>query len=205
MTQDFDLRNLQIVGDSRTLVDGVGSVREFPYFASSASGNLIYRVTPAQTNQMTWFDRKGRPLRQVGDPMLPASAPMLDPTGSKFVISRWDSADRTNDIFLYTLSPYHMLRLARGPTLNESPAWAADGGRIAYASKRSDHYDLYQASANGDGQQTALLESSESKRPYSWSRDGYLLYGTPGASTSPGSVDAASGPETAPVLDESSE
>ena len=108
---------------------------------------------------------------------------MLSPSGSQFAISRWEASDHLNDLYLYTLSPYRMLRLARGPSLNESPAWTADSARITYASRRGNHYDLYQTDANGDGRQTALLESAESKFPNSWSRDHYLIYGSTGAST----------------------
>ena len=183
MTQDFDVGRLEIVGDPKTLVEGVGSGREFSFFASTST-NLIYRATSTSTSQMRWFDRKGHESGKVGEPMLTASAPMLNPTGSEFVISRWDLADRTNDLFLYTLAPYRMLRLTRGPSLNEFPVWSANGARVVYASKRSDHNDLYQVNANGDGENAALLESAESKFPYSWSRDGYLLYSVVGASRS---------------------
>jgi Tol biopolymer transport system component len=132
---------------------------------------------------MTWFGRDGRAIGDVGEPTPLADPPVLSPDGSQFVISRWEASDHINDLYLYTLSPYRMLRLARGPSLNESPAWMADSARITYASRRGDHYDLYQTDANGDGRQTALLESADSKFPDSWSRDDYLLYGSRGAST----------------------
>jgi Tol biopolymer transport system component len=134
---------------------------------------------------MTWFGRDGRALGVVGEPIPLADAPMLSPDGSEFAISRWEASDHLNDLYLYTLSPYRMLRLARGPSLNESPAWTSDGARITYASRRGNHYDLYQTDANGDGRQTALLESPDSKFPSSWSRDRYLIYGSTGASTGP--------------------
>jgi len=142
IAQDFDVDRLQIVGDPKTLVEGVGSRREFPYFAAAA-GNLVYRATPTQMSQMTWFDRKGRELSQVGEPILAASAPMLNPTGSEFVISRWDSADRNNDLFIYTLyvrafTPATGSGQAIGPRIPIStgganmPRWRADSREIFY-------------------------------------------------------------------------
>jgi serine/threonine protein kinase/Tol biopolymer transport system component len=168
--------------DAAVVAEGVGNTRAYSYFASSLSGSLVYRTTPTPTRQLTWFGRDGRAIADVGEPIPLADPPVLSPSGSQFAISQWEASDHLNDVYLYTLSPYRMLRLARGG-LNESPAWTADGARITYASRRGNHYDLYQADANGDGRQTALLESAESKFPNSWSRDRYLIYGSAGAST----------------------
>jgi hypothetical protein len=183
MAQGFNPSALELRGDAALVAEGVGNTRAYPYFASSLSGSLVYRATPTPTKQMTWFGRDGRAIGDVGEPIPLADPPMLSPNGSQFAISRWEASDHLNDVYLYTLSPYRMLRLARGPSLNESPAWTADSARITYASRRGDHYDLYETDANGDGRQTALLESADSKFPNSWSRDRYLIYGATGAST----------------------
>jgi hypothetical protein len=185
MAQGFNPSALELRGDAALVADGVGNTRAYPYFATSLSGSLVYRATPTPTTQMTWFGRDGRVIGEVGEPIPLGDPPMLDPGGSQFVISRWEASDHLNDLYLYTLSPSRMLRLARGPGLNESPAWTPDGARITYASRRGNHYDLYQTNVNGDGRQTALLESADSKFPNSWSRDHYLLYGSTGASTGP--------------------
>jgi Tol biopolymer transport system component/tRNA A-37 threonylcarbamoyl transferase component Bud32 len=175
MAQNFNTASLEVQGEPAPVAKSVGNTRGFPFFAA-ASGNLIYRSTPALARRMTWFDRSGRQIMQVGDPMILNDPPVLSPSGSQVVVSQYDSIDRINDLWLYTLDPYGSLRLIRGPSLNESPVWSADGRRIAYASYRSGHGDLYQANANGDGQQTPLLESPGDKVPDSWSKDGYLLY-----------------------------
>ena len=183
MAQGFNPSALELRGDAALVAEGVGNTRAYPYFASSLSGSLVYRATPTPTEQMTWFGRDGRAIGDVGEPIPLADPPMLSPSGSQFAISRSEAADHLNDVYLYTLSPYRMLRLARGPSVNESPAWTADSARVTYASRRGNHYDLYQTDANGDGRQTALLESADNKFPNSWSRDHYLIYGSIGAST----------------------
>jgi Tol biopolymer transport system component len=183
MAQRFNPSVLELRGDAALVAAGVGNTRAYPYFASSLSGSLVYRATPTPTKQMTWFGRDGRAIGDVGEPIHLDDPPMLSPSGSQFAVSQWEPSDHLNDVSLYTLSPYRMLRLARGPSVNESPAWTADSTRVTYASRRGNHYDLYQADANGDGRQTALLESAESKFPNSWSLDHYLIYGVTGAST----------------------
>jgi eukaryotic-like serine/threonine-protein kinase len=68
-------------------------------------------------------------------------------------------------------------RLTSDPALDDSPVWSHDGKRIAFASSRAGHYDLYQIDANG-GSEELLYASGENKFPTSWSQDGrYLLYG----------------------------
>ena len=185
MAQGFNPSALELRGDAALVAEGVGNTRAYPYFASSLSGSLVYRATPTPTEQMTWFGRDGRAMGDVGEPMPLADPPMLSPSGSQFAISRSVASENLADVYLYTLSPYRMLRLARGPSVNESPAWTADSTHVTYASRRGNHYDLYQTDANGDGRQTALLESADSKFPNSWSRDHYLIYGSTGASTGP--------------------
>ncbi len=183
MAQEFDPTGLELKGDAVLVAEGVGNTRAYPYFAASLSGSLVYRATPTPTMQMTWFARDGHAIGNVGEPIPLGDPPVLSPSGAQFAISRWEAPDHLNDLFLYTMSPYRMLRLVGGPGSNESPAWTADGGQITYASRRGNHYDLYQANANGDGRQTALLESADSKFPNSWSRDHYLIYASIDAST----------------------
>jgi dipeptidyl aminopeptidase/acylaminoacyl peptidase len=183
MVQDFDLRRLELTGQPRRLAESVGNTRAFPFFAASASGNLVYRAAPAQTRQIAFFDRQGVRTGGSGQALPPSDEPVLNPSGTQFAISQWDATDRANDLFLYTLSPAGVLRLARGPSLNESPVWSADGTRVAYSSRRGNSYDLYQVQADGAGPQIPMLESPEAKFPSSWAPDGSLLYSKRGAAT----------------------
>jgi len=176
MAQDFDTRELELRGDPHVLAKGVGNTRAFPFFAASVSGTLVYRAAPTQTSQLVWLDRRGREIERLGDPFPPGDAPRLNPSGTQVALSHWDDTDRTNDLWLVTLSPYRSLRLTRGPERNESPIWSSDGRRVAYASARAERVDLFVVNVNGDGQQALLLESLDEKHPQSWSREGNLLY-----------------------------
>jgi Tol biopolymer transport system component len=176
MAQEFDANVLELRGEPQVLARGVGNTRAFPFFAASTSGTLVYRSAPTQTSQMAWLDRRGREIERLGDPFAPGDAPRLNPSGTHFALSHWDDTDRTNDLWLVTLSPYRSLRLTRGPARNENPVWSADGRRVAYASARAERVNLYVVNVNGDGQQALLLQSGDDKSPQSWSRDGYLLY-----------------------------
>jgi len=176
MAQEFDTRELELLGEPQVLARDVGKTRAFPFFAASSSGNLVYRTAPTQTSQLAWLDRRGREIERLGDPFPPGDAPRLNPSGTQLALSHWDVTDGTNDLWLVTLAPYRSLRLTRGPARNENPIWSVDGRRVAYASARAERVDLYVVNANGDGHQALLLQSKDVKQPHSWSRDGYLLY-----------------------------
>ena len=182
MAQGFNPRTLELKGEAAQVAQGVGNTRAYPYFASSLSGSVVYRATPAPTRQLTWVGRDGRTIGDVGTPIPLGDAPMLSPQGSHVAVSQWDPSDHLNDVYLYTLSPFSMLRLTRGPG-NEWPAWTADSAQITYASRRGNHFDVYATRADGDGRQSAVLESDDNKIPNSWSPEHYLVYSSTGAST----------------------
>jgi Tol biopolymer transport system component len=62
--------------------------------------------------------------------------------------------------------------------------WSADGNRIAFASGRKGHLDLYAKAASGADAEQLLLADDLDKYPQSWSPDGrFLLYVSLGAKT----------------------
>src|SRR6185369_15251921 len=77
MAQGFNPSALELKGDAALVAEGVGNTRAYPYFASSLSGSLVYRATPTPTRQMTWFNRDGRAIGDVGEPIPSADPPML--------------------------------------------------------------------------------------------------------------------------------
>ena len=81
------------------------------------------------------------------------------------------------DLWMYDVVRNVNQRLTSDPAMEDSPIWSQDGQRLAFASSRAGHYDLYQIAAGG-GREELLYASGEKKFPTSWSPDGrYLLYG----------------------------
>jgi dipeptidyl aminopeptidase/acylaminoacyl peptidase len=70
-------------------------------------------------------------------------------------------------------------RFTLDPADDRYPIWSPDGARLAFASNRNGAYDLYDKATDGSGNERTLLESSDFKRPNSWSPDGrFILYWT---------------------------
>jgi len=134
---------------------------------------LIYRTGAAGANRwLTWFDRQGKTLGQLGDPADYGASLALSPDGTRVASTRGPSA--TSDIWLVD-SRGVSSRFTFDPASDREPIWSPDGTRIIFASNRAGHYDLYQKPANLAGDDALVLKSDEDKYPASWSRDGHFL------------------------------
>ena len=78
--QPFDPERLEFAGDAVPLAGGIGTSYANAHFSASTNGRLVYRTADANSVQLTWFDRQGRPVAEVGEPVSP-SAPGFRRTG----------------------------------------------------------------------------------------------------------------------------
>jgi Tol biopolymer transport system component len=56
-----------------------------------------------------------------------------------------------------------------------SAVWSPDGSRIVFASARNGIADLYERSPTGEGNEQLILQTSQGKWPWDWSRDGRFI------------------------------
>jgi eukaryotic-like serine/threonine-protein kinase len=175
MTQTFDTRRLELVGEPVPVAERVGFFRTFGFFSASTNGVLVYRTGSSGAPQLTWFDREGKILGMVGDPGY-TLALSLSPDGTRAAISRYDSSANAA-LWLVDLSRGTTTRFTFGPSRDPFATWSPDGRRIIFAYNPSGVLDLYQKLASGVKDEELLLKSSDNKFPTSWSRDGrFLLY-----------------------------
>lgn len=172
MGQGFDAKRLKLTGNPSRVAEDVSSFYDYASFSASDTGILAYHaggVTDTKV-QLTWYDRTGKPLEEVG---APASYLGLDlsPDGMTVAVHQhegtsgdlWllDSARRTNVRFTFEASKD-----------NSSPIWSPDGSEIAYSSYRSGSWDIYRKKSDGTGNEELLFQSISPKAPMAWSPDG---------------------------------
>ena len=69
MAQPLDPGTFELAGDAFPVAERVGISRSYALFTVSPSGALAYRTGGAAgSNQLTWFDRAGKPLATLGAP-----------------------------------------------------------------------------------------------------------------------------------------
>jgi dipeptidyl aminopeptidase/acylaminoacyl peptidase len=66
-------------------------------------------------------------------------------------------------------------RLTIDDTWETSPVWSRDGSRIAFNSRRTGRWELYQKASSGDGPSRLLLSSEHTVVPEDWASDGRIL------------------------------
>jgi len=185
MAQPFDATKLVLSGEPARVAESVAISNGRAIFSASATGTLVYRAGApnSQNRRLTWFDRQGKALGQLGDPADYFGNIALSPDGSRVASARGPQG--ATDIWLLD-SRGVSARFTFDGASNGFPVWSPDGSRIAYRSNRGGHYDLYQKPTNGAGDDVLLLKSNEDEYPYDWSDDGrFLVFASVNAKTNP--------------------
>ena len=68
MVQRFDVESLRRVGESLPLITEAAQTGSVRSFSVSDTGMLVYREPTTLASQLTWLDRRSRPVATVGDP-----------------------------------------------------------------------------------------------------------------------------------------
>jgi Tol biopolymer transport system component len=173
MAQPFDVRRLRLTGEAERVAEAVGNNGNvFGFFSAADNGTLSYRRTASADSQLTWFDRQGKQLSEVGEPA-PYQYVRLSPDGTRAARGLLGGFLLNPDIWLLEFARGVSTRFTFGNNTKADPVWSPDGAHIAFYRGR----DLYQKASNGAGDEELLVKSAESKRPTSWSSDGrFLLY-----------------------------
>jgi len=184
MAQPFDDHSLQLSGEAVPIAEQVqmnlAEVRAC--FSASQNGVLVFQNGSAvgTSSQLLWFDRDGKKEGKLGETLFGAN-PRLSPDGQRIVAMHFDMEAGGTDLYLYDSALTRNQRFTFDPAFDSNPVWSPDGSRIAFSSDRKTRliYDIYQKETSGARNEELLYESSEYKRPSSWSADGrFLAYTT---------------------------
>ncbi|HKE20778.1 MAG TPA: protein kinase, partial [Bryobacteraceae bacterium] len=198
MAQRFDNRRLSVSGHAVLLAAGLPHPIGHPRFSASETGVLAYFTgSMSPLTQLTWFDRGGRNLENVGEPG-PQNSVVLSPDGSRAAVSEaaapWVSLwDRFGQGYLPTSPDFDIWvrdfahrtreRITTDPSAHWMAVWSPDGARLAFAIRTTGSIGIYQKTSNGVGNEEVLLKSDALLYPYDWSPDGrFLVYGIPSGS-----------------------
>jgi eukaryotic-like serine/threonine-protein kinase len=142
-------------------------------FSVSASGMIVWRSGGGGRRQLIWFNRAGQNTGAFGGPdESNLLHPELSPDGKRAAVTRGPVG--SGDIWLQ--EDARTTRFTFDPADDRYAIWSPDGTRVVFA-RRKAAMDLYQKPANASGNEELVLQSSDTKVPYSWSPDGrFILY-----------------------------
>ena len=186
LAQAFDERSLQLQGDPIPVAERVGSLFLSGQFSVSPSGVLAFRggKTALWLSRLSWFDRQGRQLGNVGDTGTYSYTDLaLSPDGTRLAAARIDPKVASGEVGIWVI---WLLDLIRGVSTRftfdlapaSAPVWSPDGTRVAFAALRTGGNGIYQKATNGSGKEQELVRATgDPKLPDDWSHDGrFLLY-----------------------------
>jgi Tol biopolymer transport system component len=177
--QEFDPIQLTLSGSPVALATQVPIGGRSVAAIASSGGHVAYRTgSGGSVRQLTWFDRSGKTLSTVGQPVLTGTAaPSLSPDGNSVLLPVL--VEGIGDIWAADVRSGSFTPLTSDPSNENYPAWSADGSRIVFSSNRTRSHQMYEKRVGiGAAGETVLL-SGDFRHPMDWSRDGrYLLYRT---------------------------
>src|SRR4030095_11020356 len=120
LAQRFDMRKLASADEPVLVAQPAGSV-------SAAAGAIAYRAQSTGAAKLTWFDRSGKSLGTVGEPLLLLSqngGPALSPDGRWLALHRTINANL--DVWLLDMMRGVSDRITSDPSAEGYPIWSPD-------------------------------------------------------------------------------
>jgi Tol biopolymer transport system component len=166
MAQAFDVEQGQTTGEPLTVAEGVafGGQSRLGAVSASNDGTLLYGGTAIRHVQLTWLDREGKQVGEVGQPDDYAGL-RISPDGKRVALKRG------RDVWQMEFARGIPTRVTFGG--GTDPLWSPDGQRIAYW--KGGPPNLFSHSTNVTGDEERLIESHDSLTTQDWSTDGGLL------------------------------
>jgi eukaryotic-like serine/threonine-protein kinase len=171
IAQPFDDKTLTSNGAAVPIVDGLGNS-----WAASNNGVLLFQKasTVSANKQLTWFDRTGKQLGQLGAAANYGNIE-ISPAGDRVAVDTMIDGNR--DVWVIDVARAVPSRLTFDPAADWTPVWSPDGSQILFASGRTGGSHMFQRAASGVGSDRLVFKSDSSEIPVSWSHDGrYVVF-----------------------------
>jgi len=169
MAVPFDLKRLQISGESRPIAPGARITFRVVAQWDAAAGSIVY-VPPAPM-ELVQTDRLGRATPLQDQPST-YHHPRVSPDGRRVALDITDPESR--DLWIVDVGDRRMTRLTVGETAND-PYWSPDGRRLAYTSLRGAVRSIFVRNADGSGAADSVYGDQNDHSSGSWAPDGRTL------------------------------
>jgi eukaryotic-like serine/threonine-protein kinase len=170
MAQAFDERRFELSGSAVQIASGVDAYRDSATMSVSTNGVLVYRSTA--NLQLTWTNRQGRPVGDVGVPGRYMTL-ALSRDGASALVSRADpQVTSRRELWLFDFSRNLSNRLLPD---GDDPVWSPDDRDVIYDTDAG----VYKHALDGTQPKTLVATSIVGRRaPTSWSPDGRFVLHT---------------------------
>ncbi len=99
--------------------------------AVAQNGTLVYNTSGTTRSVLTWMDRSGKELGQIGKPAVQCN-PMLSPDGSRVALDISDQRANAVEIWIERVDGSASSRFTFDGSEDVAPVWSHDGRTIVY-------------------------------------------------------------------------
>jgi eukaryotic-like serine/threonine-protein kinase len=174
VASSLDVTEGNVSGEPRFIGQAVGSLLTYwRAFSVSENGTVVYSTgTGPVYSVLTWFDRAGKALGQIGDKGVLAN-PTISPDGSFVAVDTTDLRANNVDIWIHNLKNASTTRFTFDPAEEVAGTWSRDGHVIAFRRAAADGVSLFLKKAQGLEPEKTILKVSGGTEliPNSWSPD----------------------------------
>ena len=139
--QRFDVDRAEVSGEPTALVDDVAFFKSTGNAGFDVRGDTITYRTVGPDVVVSWFDRSGTPLGQLGAPGLYQEV-AISPDGTRVIAYRVERRFGTGDLWLYEADG-SVRRLTNDMSQEFNIVWSPDGRRFAYRWDGEGPPDVY--------------------------------------------------------------
>lgn len=132
----FDPSKAIISGEPRVIANSIGFQPSTYWgaFTVAENGTVVYNATTqAALSALTWFDRSGKELGQVGEIGILAN-PSISPDGQRVAVDITDLKANNIDVWIESLKGGSNARFTFDPAEEVIGVWSPDGQSIVYRS-----------------------------------------------------------------------
>ena len=162
-------------GSDTTVLSNIVAFQPSTYWAAltaSWKGTVVYNnAAGASFSQLTWMDRTGKQLGQIGTPSVQYN-PALSPDGSRVAMDISDQQANNVDVWLESTTGAGNSRFTFDPSEEVVGVWSRDGKTLAYRTAGGGQQGgLFLKATNGLKQTRILfpMQSTDDVFPNSWS------------------------------------
>jgi len=168
----FDPSHSMVSGSADVLAKNIAFQPSVVWAALTVAqnGTLVYNSSGATRSVLTWMDRSGKELGQIGKPAVQCN-PKLSPDGSRVALDVSDQKANAVEVWIMRLDGTATSRFTFDGSEDVVPLWSHDGSTIAYRRNTGEGPYLVLKKASGLEPDHNVLRVSniEDAIPNSWS------------------------------------
>jgi Tol biopolymer transport system component len=179
--RQFDPETLLLSGEPIAVTTPIGMSIYDTAVSVSANGILAFRdMKGSVAPQFTWFDRTGKAIETVGQPLPRAGSPAsLSSDGRWLVMDRAENGN--TDIWLMEVSTGELSKLTEPPGMHIYPVFSNDARTVYLSSNKTGVWETYERMAGVPGEERLVMNKAINMQPRAISSDDRFLLCRAGA------------------------